>query len=156
MKKILLSFALLVTLASCSSGTTVADTAFNLTGIYFGQFQNQSGSRQETLTLNIAEDDTGTIVGNIIFNTDENDPSSCAINSVVSGTTSGFSVQITAEVDTEIIVDADGAETEAVTGEIVYQLTQSNSGQTLTGTYVSTGIEGCSNASGSGTIVLNR
>lgn len=157
MKNLAFSLALILILAACSSGSTVADTPFNVTGLFSGEFENTSGSRQEGIILNIAEDQNNNIVGNIIFETDPNDPSSCAINSPISGSTSGFSVMLEAEVEDGIsVTDADGNTTTSSGGSILYQLTQSNSGRTLSGTYVTTGIEECSNASGSGTLVVNR
>ena len=150
MKNIGLSLALLLLLASCSSGTTVADTPFNITGVYLGEYENISGSIEDTLTLNIVEDQSGIITGNILFNFEENDRASvCGTNSTVDGSTTGFTVQFS-------VGGSAATDVSAGSGGISYQLTQSNSGRTLSGTYVNTGLPECSNASGSGTVTFTR
>jgi len=146
MKNIALTIVLALVLAACSSGSTVADIPFNVTGTYFGEYENSTNMRDGTFTLNIAEDQAGNINGTIIYDKDPLDAFACEINSVVSGDTSGFSVRIVADVNAG----------ENATGTITFQLTQSNSGNNLNGSYVSTGIDVCSNGSGSGTVTMTR
>ena len=161
MKNIILSLFTLLLVSACSSGSTVADTPFNVTGLFQGEFENTSGSRRSTFTLNIVEDvDSGDISGNLIFADEGDDDSGCTFNGLVTGSTAGFSVALVASVsgineDPEVDENGDPVE-QTVSGTINYQLTQSNSGNRMTGTYVTIGLGSCSNASGAGSVVINR
>lgn len=158
MKNILLSLLLVLLVSACSSGSTVADTPFNITGLFSGTYESNSSPTINDVrtsgrfTLNIVESDSGVISGNILFENDLNVINNgCVFNALVNGFTSGFSVALTAEVP-----EGETFEGEAVVGQVDYQLTQSNSGNTLTGTYIATNLQNCSNFSGAGTVTINR
>lgn len=174
MKNIALSLFLVLFVSACSSGTTVADTPFNITGLFQGVYQNSTGARTGSFLLNIVEDDSGTVTGNLIF---DEDGSGCTFNGTITGSTSGFSAALTLDIATgefieetveetvETVDDVTGVVTStvvenivlvAVEGQTIYQLTQSNTGNSLTGTYTSADIPDCSNASGSGTVSITR
>lgn len=134
MKNTALTICLALFLAACSSGSSVSQTPPTITGLFVGPFESNNGRENGTLTMNLAEDTTtGNITGNLIVEFNEEDPS-CITNSLVTGTVTGFNVALAAT-------------------DVTFQLTAS--GNTLNGTYVSTG-QGCSNNSGSGTISLSR
>lgn len=156
MKNIILSLLLITFVSACSSGSTVADTPFNVTGIYTGTYENTDGSQSGSFTLNIVEDETsGAIVGNILF---ESDDDSCFVNGSVTGSTSSFSVFLEADQSfqvTEISPSFGVVERTDFEGSISYVLTQSNNGNTLSGTYIST-TDLCSNFTGAGTVQINR
>ncbi|MBX2848767.1 MAG: hypothetical protein KTR16_10625 [Acidiferrobacterales bacterium] len=156
MKNIIVSLILLVSVAACSSGSTVAEVPFNVSGIYNGTFENTDGTQSGSFTLNIVEDEsTGAILGNIIFETEDN---TCFVNGSVTGSTSSFSVFLEADQTfqvTEISPSFGVVERTEFGGTISYVLTQSNNGNTLAGTYIST-VDLCSNFSGAGTVQINR
>jgi len=179
MKNIALALLLTIIVSACSSGTTVGDIPNNITGTYRGEFESSNENSRGTVTLNIAEDDGGTISGNAIFESFFDDDR-CFANGIVTGSTSGFSVFMelsatvtvttstpTSEPVTTTTTNPDGTTTttttEVSTGveieeseeeiNVNFQLTQSNNGNTLTGTYVGAN---CSNATGSGSIVFFR
>ena len=165
MKNIILALFLAVTVSACSSGSSVADTPFNITGVYNGTFvsnTNDDTRNSGEFTLNIAEDNAGNVSGNIIFaNAGGNVDNGCVFSGLVNGDTSGFSVALTVDVPSGTIVtvvDMDGnpVDVDISSGEINYQLTQSNNGNTLTGTFVSQNLASCSNFSGSGSVDINR
>ena len=165
MKNIILSLFLAMTVSACSSGSSVADTPFNITGVFNGTFVSNTNDNTRSsgeFTLNIAEDDAGNVSGNIIFaNAGGNVDNSCVFSGLVEGSTSGFSVAIDATVPggtTVTVDDEDGnpMEVDISGAQINYQLTQSNNGNTLTGTFVSQNLARCSNFSGSGTVDINR
>ena len=136
MKNIAISLALALFLAACSSGSSVSDIPpLDISGLYTGEFESSNGLDEGVVTLNIQEDNTGTIGGNLILEFDRNDPS-CIVNGVIAGSRSGFNVQL-------------------ATGQISFALTASADGSVLSGTYVPIG-EGCSNASGAGTLTVTR
>lgn len=158
MKNIALSLIFLFSLAACSSGTTVADTPFNITGLYNGVFENTAGTEMGTITLNIIEDETsGIISGNIIFEV-EDSQQTCFVNGSISGTTSAFSVILTANQSFEVTVTTVSGTVVSTTefdGTIDYILSQSNDGRNLSGTYITTG-NICSNFTGAGTVGFTR
>ena len=137
------------TLIGCSSGTTVSAIPVSLTGIFTGTFTNTPDTQSGTITLNLAESVDGTTVsGNIIFDSEKEN---CLINAVISdGIISGFSVTLNADQST---TSRSGSTT--TSGTINIQLTQSNNGNNLDGTYVTSG-QNCSNSTGSGTMSLSR
>lgn len=139
MKNLSLVVAFLLFMTGCSSGTTVANTPVNITGIFTGEYESSNERDSGTMTLNIVEDESGNLSGTFQISFDQKDPSCLLNGTVASGTSNGFNVSI--------IVSQGGA------GEITFQLTNS-AGNTLTGTYVSN--SACSNASGSGTVVFSR
>ncbi|MEO0367701.1 MAG: hypothetical protein AAF197_02830 [Pseudomonadota bacterium] len=146
MKKNLLVVLLTLFLTACSSGTTVAPIPFNLTGLWVGTFENTPGTQMGSVTFNLAQaTDTTVVTGNFIF---ESDIENCLANGVITdGTVTGFSVSISATISSST-ADADDTWN--------LQLTQSNNGSSLDGTYVTTGGNICSNSTGSGTISLTR
>lgn len=138
MKNIAISLVLAVLLAACSSGTSVSEIPpTDISGVYSGDFESSNGLNEGSLTMNI-QDNGGVLSGNLILEFDMDDPS-CIVNNVFDETTSartGFNVQINTE-------------------QINFTLTASADARTLSGTYVPVG-EGCSNASGAGTLTISR
>ncbi|HAU68653.1 MAG: hypothetical protein P8I38_01325 [Arenicella sp.] len=148
---VLLALVIAFTMTACSSGTTVSPEPINLTGLYKGTFTNTDENSTGTITLNIAESIDGTTVsGNIIF---ESDDTNCLSNGPITGTISGFSLALTADQ-----INSNESGSTVSTGTLSAQLTQSNNGNNLDGTYVTANTVGlvCSNQSGSGTMNLVR
>ena len=143
MKNLALALATTLTLAACSSGSTIAPIPedFNFTGVYTGSFENTEGTQGGEATFNLAEaENLGVITGNAIFSTFETDTTNtCLFNNLVdAGADNGNTVTLTV-------------------GATTFQLTVSNNGNTLSGTYVTLDtVATCSNGSGAGTITLNR
>lgn len=134
MKKLALMFVMTLFLTACSSGNTVSDEPINLTGNYFGEFENQEGNDEGTVILDLVEDTDGNFSGIAQFI-----DSGCLLNgTVTSGFTSGFNVSL--------VIDQEG-------GSITLQLVSDNAGN-LNGTYITSG-ETCSNESGTGSISLS-
>ena len=160
MKNIILSLLLLLTVSACSSGSSIADDPFNITGLFEGVYEiNASPTSTDVrntglFTLNIVEaPESGLLSGNILFRNGLNAVNNgCIFNGQISGATSGFTASLTISVP-DGTTDDNG---DTVSGSITYQLTQSNNGNTLTGTYTSNGLTSCSNFSGSGTVDINR
>jgi len=136
MKNIALIVALTFFLAACSSGTTVSDNPINLTGLFTGTYESQNGEDRGEITINLAQpQDATTLSGTVSV---QPDTFECLSNGAISmGSISGFSVTITADL---------------ALGDATFQLTFDNA-NTLTGTYIA---NGCSNATGSGTVTLTR
>lgn len=137
MKNIAISLALVLLLGACSSGTSVSEVPpTDISGVYNGEFQSSNGFGDGNVTMNI-QDNFGALAGNLILEFNLTDPS-CIVNTVFdeSSARTGFNVQIN-------------------TSQINFTLTASADGRDLTGTYVPIG-DGCSNASGAGTISLSR
>jgi len=136
MKNIALIVALTFFLAACSSGTTVSDNPINLTGLFTGTYESQNGEDRGEITINLAQpQDATTLSGTVSV---QPDTFECLSNGAIStGSISGFSVTITAGL---------------ALGDATFQLTFDNA-NTLTGTYIA---NGCSNATGSGTVTLTR
>ena len=132
-------------LSACSSGTTVSPIPVSITGLYTGTFENASGTLNGTATFNLVQGTDGTSVsGNAIFDSED---ANCLVNgTITSGTINGFS--ITLEV-------SQASAATNTSGSVNVQLTQSNNGNNLDGTYVSNS-SNCSSESGSGTISLTR
>ncbi len=188
MKNIALTLAMTVLLAACSSGSTVAPLPSTVNSQFAGNFQNINNTQRGTVRLDIVEDDSGAVTGNIIF---ESNTANCLGNNTVSGTTNGFNLSIASEINrtrftivttttrptgattvstrfatsgtvgTQTRTGSDGTVTttvttsEDLTGNLNIQLAISNNGNTLSGTYVTTG-NVCSNSTGSGDMTLNR
>jgi len=145
----LLILAFAASLVACSSGTTTSPTPSNYTGVFSGSFTNTPDTQSGSMTLNIAENIDGTAVnGNMIFDSEREN---CLVNATISESTiNGFSITIIADQSTS---SRSGSST--TDGSINIQLTQSNSGNNLDGTYVTTGNQ-CSNSTGSGVLSLVR
>ncbi len=195
MKNLLFVLSIAMLAAGCSSGTTVADLPSNVTNSFRGTFSNTPGSQSGTVIIDIQDVD-GTVTGNIIF---ESDDDNCLRNSSVSGTSTGFNLNLTADQEgqrsqvtiTEREPNDENGNEGALVSELVFlttttnqgtfvttlgngniitrvvaapedtsgtlnmQLTITNSGNTISGTYTTTG-NVCSNSTGSGTMRLNR
>lgn len=137
MKNIAISLAMIVLLGACSSGSTVSEVPpTNISGLYTGEFESSNGRSDGNITMNI-QDNSGVLAGNLILEFSLTEPS-CIINTIFTegSTRTGFNVQIN-------------------TSQINFSMTASADGRMLTGTYVPIG-EGCSNASGAGTLTLSR
>ncbi len=150
MKKINpLLIAFVVALTACSSGTTVSPIPISFTGVYVGTFNNTPDTQSGTITLNIAENADGTEVsGNMIFDSEREN---CLVNAVISSSSiSGFSISITADQS-----ESNRSGSTVTEGSINMQMTQSNNGNNLDGTYVTSGNQ-CSNPTGSGVVNLVR
>ena len=94
MKNILLSVALIITLASCSSGTSVADIPPNVSASTFtGTYSTSNGLGTGNITLDLTDTGGGTITGNLIVSPVVAD--SCLCSSGVTGTQVGFDVTLT-------------------------------------------------------------
>lgn len=91
MKNLVLATAFAVLVSACSSGTTVSDVPSNVTSRFVGTFQNTPGTQSGNVTLDILENDSGAVSGNIIFTSSG---ANCLSTSTVSGTTSGFTVSL--------------------------------------------------------------
>lgn len=200
MKK--LAIALLIpafatALVGCSSGSSESPAPASVTNRYQGSFQNNPGTQDGTLTLNISEDASRAITGNIIFSSDG---ANCLRNSTVSGSSTGFNITLTADQAGELFtttttvtvttVNDDLTETTvtesittvessagvvgtrrtelgngrvstavttsaSVSGSLNMQFAIGDNGNSLSGTYVTTG-DVCSNQTGSGTMTLSR
>ena len=210
MKNIILSLTILLLVAACSSGSSVAPTPTNVTSNFTGNYQSNNNLDSGTVTLDqIENSDAGTVAGNIIFQPNPGVAStSCLQNTTVAaGTNNGFNISITSNeitntindgfvivttttipdnpntpdvdesatnvstvnsstgvVGTQTTTQANGVvvtqvTTEAMgielTGTINITLAISNEGNTLSGTYVTTG-DICSNNTGTGEMTLNR
>lgn len=202
MKNLLFVLSIAILTAGCSSGTTVADLPSNVTNAFRGTFQNNPGTQSGGVTLDI-QDVNGTVSGNIIFASDEDN---CLRNSTVTGSSTGFnlslsadqtaqrfSVTITERGPDEVTGEGDNQTTspgpliseitflttggvqgtvvttlgngnvvtretsapEQTDGTLNMQLTISNNGNSLSGTYTTTG-NVCSNNSGAGTMSFSR
>jgi len=136
MKNLALALATTLLLAACSSGSTIAPLDATLNGIYTGTFENTAGTQGGTASFNLSEvADTDTITGTAIFDTTTEN--TCLDNGVITtGTNNGTSATIAVQSTT-------------------FQFAISNDGATLSGTYVTTESEECSNGSGAGTITVN-
>lgn len=209
MKNLLFVLSIAMLAAGCSSGTTVADLPSNVTNSFRGSFQNSPGTQRGTVVIDIV-DTNGVVSGNIIFAT-QDDVSNCLRNAAVTGTSTGFNLNVTAdqtgqqftttitergpdvettttstsgvetttttagELISEIVVlSSSGQEgtfittlgngnvvtrvttaASQVSGTLNMQFTISNQGNTIAGTYTTTG-DICSNQTGSGTMTLSR
>ena len=207
MKNTALFLALAILMVGCSSGTTVSDLPSNVTSRFVGTFVNTPNTQNGTVTLDLSETN-GVVTGNIIF---ESAGANCLKNSTVSGTNTGFNMNLeaaqvsrvytqeiterepdvvefdelgveigrtagalvsqrtvlssTGTVGTTITTLSNGnvvtrvTSVSDVTGTLTMQLAVANAGNTLNGTYVvnaGTSTSTCSNATGSGTMNLNR
>jgi len=137
MKNLILALAMTLLLAACSSGSTVAPLDANLSGVFIGSFENTDGNQSGTATFNLSQiaEATG-LTGNAIFDT--NTVNTCLVNGTLTMSTNN------------------GTSATIVIGNTNFQLAISNSGNTLSGTYVTTESETCSSGSGAGTITLDR
>lgn len=146
---VLIAFVAAIALTACSSGTTVSPTPISFTGVYIGTFKNTPDTQSGTLTLNIAESADGTqVTGNMIFDSERE---ACLVNAVISSSSiSGFSISITANQS-----ESNSSGSTVTTGSINMQMTQGNNGNSLDGTYVTSGNQ-CSNSTGSGVVNLVR
>ena len=129
----------MLSLAACSSGTTVSDVPQNSTDRFTGTFQSTDNSQNGSVTLNIVET-TGTVTGNIIFTANGQ---TCLSDSSVSGTSTGFNLTLTADQSTQIFTivttineapttDANGTTTQGA--QISTSTSTSTSGQVGTST----------------------
>ena len=139
MKNFALTLAIILILAACSSGSTVAPQAISLNGVFTGTFVNTDESQDGTATLNLTQASGSDIVGgNAIFDTSSSRGNSCLVNGLVTGTNTGASAALTI-------------------GGTNLQLAISDNGNTLSGTYVLTETsDECSSELGAGTITLSR
>jgi len=137
MKNLALALATTLLLAACSSGSTVAPLEVTLNGVYTGSFENTDDTQGGTAVFNLSQLTSGDeITGNALFDT--NTINTCLLNATITdGSNSSASATLTV-------------------GATNFQLAISNDGNTLSGTYVTTESETCSNGSGAGTITLNR
>ena len=149
MKIIILSLILILTLASCSSGTSVADIPSSVTASTFiGTYSTANGLGSGDIVLDLTDDGAGSISGNLIVS--ERVADSCLCSSTVTGTQIGFDVQLTTgdctvtqrpltcdspiEV-TEDVMNADGTITEVVVDTFCAEEDFTGSGNiALTGT----------------------
>ncbi len=125
-------------LVGCSSGGSSApEPPQNISGQFSGNWENTPGSEEGSAVFNLSQVvNSDAVTGNVIF--DSNGRNSCLLNNRVTGTVSGFNVSLTV-------------------GNTNFQLTLSNGGNTLSGTYVqTTSTNTCSGETGSGTITVNR
>jgi len=125
-------------LAACSSGSTVAPLDASLSGVFIGSFENTDGSQGGTATFNLSQTDGATaLTGNAIFETTT--VNTCLVNNTIGMGSAN-----------------NGTSATIIVGDTNFQLAISNSGNTLSGTYVTTASETCSSGSGGGTITLDR
>lgn len=93
MKNLFLALTFTMLAAGCSSGTTVADLPSNVTNSFRGTFQNTPGTQSGTVIIDV-QDVGGVVSGNIIFQSDDDN---CLRNNAVSGTSTGFNLNLTAD-----------------------------------------------------------
>ena len=117
MKNIAISLMLVLLVSACSSGTTVSDLPQNVTSLFRGTFQNNPGTQNGSVTLNIVEDAAGNITGNITFSANGNN---CLSNAPVTGNSNGFNLAVSADQSREeftittTITDNNGLQTVSV------------------------------------------
>lgn len=158
MKNIALVIALILTLAACSSGTTIGEVPPTITGLYKGEFTSLNDRDSGTMIMNLAQSTEGKEIGGTLqFVYDKQDPT-CLANTTISGTVDGFSVRLEAEFTgtSSSTTDEDGKTTTTTEsgGTVTFQLTANDN--TLFGTYVTSGGNACSNYSGSGNVTIKR
>lgn len=158
MKNIVLAIALILTLAACSSGTTVGEVPPTITGLYKGPFTSLNERDEGTMILNLAQSTEGKQIGGTLQLVYDKQNPTCLVNTVIKGEVDGFSVSLEADFDKIVTktIGPDGKETTTETGggTITFQLTAN--ANTMTGTYVTIGSNSCSKFSGSGSITLTR
>lgn len=131
MKNLVLTLAVTVLLAACSSGTTVADLPQNVTSQFTGTFQSLNNAQSGTIILDLVEpptaDGAGAVTGNLII---QSSGALCLANGTLEGTSTGFNLSLTS------------SQTRAG-GFIVTTTTTSASGSnTVTVEMVASGVEG--------------
>ena len=100
MKNIVLALIATLLVSACSSGSTATELPQNITSLFKGSYQNTPGTQSGTITLDIVEDASGGVTGNLIFVAAGNN--NCLTNASVSGTSSGFNLSLTADQSGEI------------------------------------------------------
>ncbi len=131
--------ALATILIGCSSGgSSSTPEPQNVSGTFNGTWGNTPGTQNGTASFNLSQPlNSSEITGNVLF--DSNGTNTCLISVAVTGLVQGFGVSLEA-------------------GNTMFQLTLSDGGNTLSGSYVQGGTPstGCSGQTGSGTITLTR
>jgi len=137
MKNLALALATTLLLAACSSGSTVAPLPISLNGVFTGSFENTDGTQDGTAIFNLSQlANSDEVTGNAVYDT--NTINTCLLNATIQdGVNNGASATLTI-------------------GNTNFQLAISNDGNTLSGTYVTTDLDTCSNGSGAGSITLTR
>ncbi|NND00151.1 MAG: hypothetical protein HKN85_08215 [Gammaproteobacteria bacterium] len=194
------AFAVMISIlvAACSSGTAVTELPQNATSRFQGTYQNTPNTQSGVVIIDIFEDESGQITGNIIFQPDG--LINCLRNAAVSGNSNGFNISLVAPmsgrlytitttitepddvsaggtvtpgaVTVEVRTATSGIEGTTTTtssngtvttvettsndleGDLNMQFALANNGNTLNGTYTTTG-NLCSNQTGSGTMNLS-
>ena len=99
MKNITLILLFTLLLAACSSGTTVSDSPQNVTSRFQGTFQTTVAGESGSVTIDLIENASGDITGNIIFTSNG---SICLRNSTVNGSSTGFNIVLGAAQEYEL------------------------------------------------------
>jgi hypothetical protein len=121
MKNLFLAFLSALTISACSSGSTVTESPANVTSRFQGTFQNTPNTQSGSVIIDIIEDASGGISGNIIFQASGNN---CLRNAPISGNSSGFNMNLTAPQAAELftteitLTEADTEETDPETGAV--------------------------------------
>lgn len=95
MKNLALTLAMAVLLAACSSGSTVAPLPSTVNSQFSGTYKNINNTQSGSVRLDIVEDDSQNVTGNIIFAANGN---SCLNNGQVSGLSNGFNLSLSAPI----------------------------------------------------------
>jgi hypothetical protein len=101
MKNIVLALVAALLVSACSSGSTATELPQNVTSLFRGSYQNTPGTQNGTITLDIVEDASGVVTGNIIFVAAANN--NCLTTApIASGNSNGFNLTLTADQSGEI------------------------------------------------------
>ncbi len=92
MKNLALTLAMAVLLAACSSGSTVSPLPSTVNSQFSGTFKNQNNTQNGEIRFDIAEDEGGNIVGNMIVTNNTN--VRCIANGTLSGVSNGFNISL--------------------------------------------------------------
>ncbi|GGZ98441.1 hypothetical protein GCM10008090_03640 [Arenicella chitinivorans] len=92
MKNLALTLAMAVLLAACSSGSTVSPLPSTVNSQFSGTFKNQNNTQNGEIRFDIAEDEGGNIVGNMIVTNNTN--IRCIANGTLAGSSNGFNISL--------------------------------------------------------------
>lgn len=92
MKNLALTLAMAVLLAACSSGSTVSPLPSTVNSQFSGTFKNQNNTQNGEIRFDIAEDEGGNIIGNMIVTNNTN--VRCIANGTLSGFSNGFNISL--------------------------------------------------------------
>ena len=92
MKNLALTLAMAVLLAACSSGSTVSPLPSTVNSQFSGTFKNQNNTQSGTIRFDVAENEDGSIVGNMIVTNDTD--VRCIANGTLEGNSNGFNIRL--------------------------------------------------------------